>query len=578
MAKLSTDAAWEFADAIKQVIQPKYQKRRATVQSVDKDGTIWVQLPGSNMVTPVQTTGANVSPGDVVTTELRGTNLCITENRTDPAIGETKGRSITREIVKPVSQVANSAKTIADEANKVATATGQHFWDDDNGAHVTEVTRNEWNEAVADDFSDYNATTKPYHNLLMNSLGILLRTALNNLVSITQSAIAFFDGDGNASSNIVASFGSSGAQIGKSGSLHIGLTQADMELVNDTGDTVFSITEDSSTTIAHSATLAAYASSSAVSVTSYSVSDALTVAGDTQVTVDVGGDTYTLGSTYATVTVTAGTGLTVAITSAGATYVSGLLDAADSGGTLSVEYQAAHYDKAALDMTGTIASDGEGDIVTVTNSGWSSGNQTDTFIKARNETSGKAVSFGVGGGGVNRGIWDWFLSKWLIYADAANLYLNGGKLKVTDNGFSRNGDFHIVTNNKHTSYPNVTNWRFLLTNWGNVRVDSSTDNGSNWTTNRYLVGSDSSVRIKSGVTTTMSCPGNMATTQNVFFGTTFVSAPHVVVGFYSTSTASAFGGLACAVQNIDTVKCTVVVFNNTSSTREPQIEWIAVGS
>ena len=244
MAKLSTDAAWEFADAIKQVLTPKYSKRRATVQSVDKDGTIWVQLPGSNMVTPVQTTGANVSPGDVVTTELRGTNLCITENRTDPAIGESKGRSITREIVRPVSQVANSAKTIADEANKVATATGQHFWDDDNGAHVTEVTRNEWEAAVAGDFSDYNATTKPYHNLLMNSLGILLRTALKNLVSITQSAIAFFDGNGNASSNIVASFGVDGAQIGKNNSSHIELGPDSLSIVNEDGATMFDVDMD----------------------------------------------------------------------------------------------------------------------------------------------------------------------------------------------------------------------------------------------------------------------------------------------------------------------------------------------
>lgn len=239
MAKLSTDAAWEFADAIKQVLQPKYQKRRATVQSVDKDGTIWVQLPGSNMVTPVQTTGANVSPGDVVTTELRGTNLCITENRTDPAIGETKGRSITREIVRPVSQVANSAKTIADEANKVATATNQHFFADTNGAHVTDVTQDDWKDAVADNFSDYDPDTKPYHNILLNSLGILLRTALNNLVSITRSAIAFYDGLGNNASNIVARFGADGAQIGLSDESHMELDYHSLQLKDKEGDTYF---------------------------------------------------------------------------------------------------------------------------------------------------------------------------------------------------------------------------------------------------------------------------------------------------------------------------------------------------
>lgn len=220
MAKLNPESAWEFADAIKAIVKPRSNRRKATVQNVDKDGTIWVSLPGSSTVTPIQSTGANVSPGDTVLTELRGTSLHITENQTNPAIGENAARSIAKQETQHAEAMAKQAKTIADEANAVAEATNQHFWNDTNGAHITDVTQDEWTAAVADNFSDYDPTTKPYHNQLLNSLGILLRTALNNLVSITRSAIAFYDGAGNTASNIVARFGSDGAQIGKSNAAH----------------------------------------------------------------------------------------------------------------------------------------------------------------------------------------------------------------------------------------------------------------------------------------------------------------------------------------------------------------------
>ena len=220
MADLNPETSWDFAETIQQLFPRPNTKRPATVQSVDTDGTIWVSLPGSSHVTPIKSTGANVSPGDTVLTELRGTSLHITVNQSDPAIGESRATNITRRIVRPVETEAKIAKTIADEAQAVADATAQHFFADDNGAHITDVTQDEWTAAVNDNFSDYDPDTKPYHNQLLNSLGILLRTALNNLVSITRSAIAFYDGTGNAASNIVARFGSDGAQIGKTGAAH----------------------------------------------------------------------------------------------------------------------------------------------------------------------------------------------------------------------------------------------------------------------------------------------------------------------------------------------------------------------
>lgn len=229
MASINPETAWEFADAIKSVFKMPTARRRATVQSVDDDGTIWVQLPGSPNVTPIASTGANVEPGDTVLTELRGTSLHITENNTDPAVGARQAGSIAHAAAKPALDAAKEAQAIAGEAEAVANATNQHFWDDTNGAHVTDVTQVEWKAAEADSFSDLS-DAKPYHNLLMNSLGILLRRALNNLVSISRSAIAFYDGLGNNAANIVASFGTSGAQVGRSDKAHINITDSALSL------------------------------------------------------------------------------------------------------------------------------------------------------------------------------------------------------------------------------------------------------------------------------------------------------------------------------------------------------------
>jgi len=136
------------------------------------------------------------------------------------------------------------ASQAATEAKAVAQATGQHFWEDSNGAHVTEITKEDWQaeEAKPNPFADVS-DSKPYHNLLMNSLGILLRTALKNLVSITRSAIAFFDGQGNAAANVTASFGKDGFQVGVTGESHMVGDYHSLELVDKEGVGYFHVSD-----------------------------------------------------------------------------------------------------------------------------------------------------------------------------------------------------------------------------------------------------------------------------------------------------------------------------------------------
>ena len=71
----------------------------------------------------------------------------------------------------------DSAETLAQQAEAVATATGQHFWEGDDGAHVTQVTRTEW-ESV----TPHGTGKGP--NSLWNSLGMLFCDGLNNLLSL----------------------------------------------------------------------------------------------------------------------------------------------------------------------------------------------------------------------------------------------------------------------------------------------------------------------------------------------------------------------------------------------------------
>ena len=221
---ISLDAANALESAIDgKIRQAATPRRRAsgTVSRVDKDGTVYAVLE-SGIETVVEGLTASVSPGDTVSVTVEDGHAEVLGNYTDPSAGVAYVRKVegiateAGETANAAVDSAEAARQVADEANKVAQATNQHFFADTNGAHITDVTQDEWAEAVDDNFSDYDPTTKPYHNQLLNSLGILLRTALNNLVSITRSAIAFYDGAGNAASNIVARFGSTGAQIGKS--------------------------------------------------------------------------------------------------------------------------------------------------------------------------------------------------------------------------------------------------------------------------------------------------------------------------------------------------------------------------
>lgn len=63
----------------------------------------------------------------------------------------------------------------------------------------------------------------------------------------------------------------------------------------------------------------------------------------------------------------------------------------------------------------------------------------------------------------------------------------------------------------------------------------------------------------------------------VSFGITYSSAPNVIVGFKSDSTAGTFGRCSVSAHSITTTGFTLRFFNGDSSNRNPEFYWIAIG-
>ena len=141
--------------------------------------TVWVSIPGGIDETPIEKT-VNCSVGDNVQVRVSGGRAWITGNATAPPTDDTtaikadttanKAQVIAvdaKETAEAVEGIATTAKTIAEGVN-------EHFWYDNTGAHVTEVTQEEWN-----DISDPN-----YHsggNTLITTQGMAIRNGLDNL-------------------------------------------------------------------------------------------------------------------------------------------------------------------------------------------------------------------------------------------------------------------------------------------------------------------------------------------------------------------------------------------------------------
>lgn len=188
---------------------------KSGVVVVEWDGTLTGGIPDDFYAVRVYLDGVELGiltgAGSVSSASLEGgTTHGVTATAEDDAClpDGTPAHNVsapTAVISVTVSEGVESVAAIAQEALDVANATGQHFWSDSDGIHVTEVTQEEWQ------------TTPSGANVLINSAGQLFRSVLNNLLAILPSGIAIYDGLGNAASNIVASFTASAVEFFTSG-------------------------------------------------------------------------------------------------------------------------------------------------------------------------------------------------------------------------------------------------------------------------------------------------------------------------------------------------------------------------
>ena len=215
--------AKDFAQIIKQSKDTKAgpYDTQAIVKRVEGN-TVWVSIPGGVDETPIDKT-VNCSAGDKVQVRVSGGRAWITGNASAPptddkTANEAKTKAVVAEATAidakatadSVEGIAVNASATAVTAKAIAEGVNEHFWHDSTGAHVTEVTQEEWNEP----------TDPNYHsggNTLITTQGMAIRDGLTNL----------------------AEFGSSGATIGEvaDDNIRVNLSSDAFRLINRRSNT-----------------------------------------------------------------------------------------------------------------------------------------------------------------------------------------------------------------------------------------------------------------------------------------------------------------------------------------------------
>lgn len=206
------------------------------------DGNIaWVQYDENNpQLTPVVISGASCKKGDEVRIQNNNGTAFILGNDSNPPTDDTKAEhaQVTAEIS---GRTAEEAQTMASEAEQTANGIKQHFWTDDDGAHVTEATQEDYQQDPA------NAGG----NTLITSQGMAIRKGTTELASFgnsvllgkiggmqveqTTTGMKFIGSDGYYYAKITAD-SSSGLDISNTASmLHVRIGNI-IELVNDMGE------------------------------------------------------------------------------------------------------------------------------------------------------------------------------------------------------------------------------------------------------------------------------------------------------------------------------------------------------
>ena len=184
----------------------------AVVTRVD-GSTVWVKLAGSDIETPIKRT-IDAKAGDSVQVRVSGGTAWISGNQTAPPTDDTLAKEA-KQKAEENTRTLETTTQVLEGVQKIAGNTNQYFWHvqsgGDTGAHITEKPQDEF---VADPNNGGG-------NLLARSNGIAVRNGLAELATFDDSGVAFYDGNGSAAANVLASFGDAGLRVGRVGHTNI---------------------------------------------------------------------------------------------------------------------------------------------------------------------------------------------------------------------------------------------------------------------------------------------------------------------------------------------------------------------
>lgn len=147
-----------------------------TATSDSQDGHVMVELSGDvTNPEPIEIDGETYYSDADTSVELPTTTSV--QEGDEVLVSVYGGTPLRSPVVTGVVGSGDRVAGMATEALDVANATGQHFWSDTDGAHVTELERSDWE------------TQQTGANSLWNSLGMLFRDGLNHLMALVAGKV-----------------------------------------------------------------------------------------------------------------------------------------------------------------------------------------------------------------------------------------------------------------------------------------------------------------------------------------------------------------------------------------------------
>lgn len=114
---LSNSLASQFAKIISQPVEQKQTETTVTGTAVEYAGKIYVQLDGSDQLTPIASSTVGMKDGDRVTVQIKNHSATATGNTTDPAASSDKVDSVVNDMQEVSDQITEFEIAIGDKVS-----------------------------------------------------------------------------------------------------------------------------------------------------------------------------------------------------------------------------------------------------------------------------------------------------------------------------------------------------------------------------------------------------------------------------------------------------------------------------